>query len=285
MQIESNRGRRSLSTLVALGLLMFVMGTFVAASARANLTTIDDTGTCTAHDQKVLQRQTDLGRPIIGDRDFDGISNCTEKKVIGTDHRDPDSDDDGVEDGQELKDGTDPLDLDSDDDGLDDGDEDSVGSDPLDDDSDDDGELDGDDLDPADDLDEEIEGNVASLICPVGGGDGSLTLAMGSGITVVLTAATEFDGVESCDHLAALMGTPNPSDCDDGGDVHVEIELLSDPSQLIAHEVDLEDSDCDGSPDMVDDDDDNDGIDDDEDDDDDGDGIDDDEDDDDEDDD
>ena len=42
---------------------------------------------------------------------------------LGTDPLDADSDDDGLDDGEEKTAGTDPLDSDSDDDGLDDGEE------------------------------------------------------------------------------------------------------------------------------------------------------------------
>jgi hypothetical protein len=33
-----------------------------------------------------------------GNRDFDGLSNCAKKKILGTSHRDPDSDADGIDD-------------------------------------------------------------------------------------------------------------------------------------------------------------------------------------------
>ncbi len=211
------------------------------------------------------QRLAETGR---GDRDFDGLSNCEEKRILGTSARDPDSDDDGLDDGEELAAGTDPLDPDSDDDGLDDGTEQTIGTDPLDVDSDGDGEIDGDDPDPANDLDSEIEGTLDAITCPAAGGTGSLTLL---GIEVALDGTEEYDGAESCEDLAARFAA--------AGGAHVEVEVDGVLGSFVALEVDLDDADHDGRPDLVDDDDDNDGIPDDQDDDDDGDGMDDDEDD------
>ncbi|MDD4017430.1 MAG: hypothetical protein PHV28_05745, partial [Kiritimatiellae bacterium] len=57
----------------------------------------------------------------------------------GTDPLDPDTDDDGLEDGEEIGLGTDPFDDDTDGDGLSDGEEAGVGTDPLDPDTDNDG--------------------------------------------------------------------------------------------------------------------------------------------------
>lgn len=78
------------------------------------------------------------------DPDEDGLTNAQEAS-LGTDPDDPDSDDDGLQDGEEVDThGTDPLDPDSDDDGLSDGDEVVTHqTDPLDSDSDDDDLLDG----------------------------------------------------------------------------------------------------------------------------------------------
>jgi len=79
------------------------------------------------------------------DSDSDGLTDCEEMFVHGTDTLDSDTDDDGLIDGDEVNVyGTDPLDADSDDDGLTDGDEVNVhGTDPLDADTDDDGLTDG----------------------------------------------------------------------------------------------------------------------------------------------
>ncbi|MEM7246798.1 MAG: hypothetical protein AAF533_15710 [Acidobacteriota bacterium] len=87
---------------------------------------------------------TNLARVIIDDdSDFDGLPDATED-AIGTDPNDPDTDDDGIEDGEETLPGldgyvTDPLDLDTDDDGLADLEEiDTTLTDPTDGDTDDD---------------------------------------------------------------------------------------------------------------------------------------------------
>jgi CSLREA domain-containing protein len=88
------------------------------------------------------------GGPVVPDSDDDGLSDGDEINVYGTDPLDPDTDDDGLDDGAEVLElGTDPLDADSDDDGLDDGLEVAAGADPLNPDSDGDGTIDGLDVD------------------------------------------------------------------------------------------------------------------------------------------
>ena len=77
------------------------------------------------------------------DSDDDGLPDGQEI-AIGTDPFDPDTDDDVLNDGDEIAEGTYPFDPDTDDDGLTDGDEVHVyGTDPLDPDTDDDGLTDG----------------------------------------------------------------------------------------------------------------------------------------------
>jgi parallel beta-helix repeat protein len=77
------------------------------------------------------------------DPDFDGLVNLDEY-IRHSDPNDPDSDDDGLQDGDEVHVyGTDPADADTDNDGLSDGDEISAGTEPLDWDTDDDGMGDG----------------------------------------------------------------------------------------------------------------------------------------------
>lgn len=78
------------------------------------------------------------------DRDNDGLTDAEENEY-GTDPDDPDSDDDALSDGEEVKEHqTDPTDPDSDDDGLDDGEEvDDYGTNPRNPDSDNDGISDG----------------------------------------------------------------------------------------------------------------------------------------------
>ncbi len=187
-----------------------------------------------------------------GDRDFDGLSNCEERRVTGTSVRDPDTDDDGIADGDEIAEGTDPLDADSDDDGITDGDEVAIGSDPLDTDTDDDGIADGDDPDPADELHSRIEGDIDSISCA----DGDLVVL---GISIALVADTRYEEVADCAALASRFAN-NPS-------AHVEVDVDGDlGTGFVASKVDLKDNDGDGSPNDVDDDDDNDGTPDDEDD-------------------
>ena len=195
-----------------------------------------------------------------GDRDFDGLSDCSEKKVLGTDRKDPDTDDDGIDDGDEVANGTDPLDVDSDDDGAIDGDEIAHGTDPLDPDSDGDGIDDGADPDPADELHSAIQGPLDAIDCA----GGSLTLL---DIDIAIGASTGFeDNLASCDELAAAFSA--------NGGAHVAVAVSGDATAgFTADRIDLNDDDNDGSPDDVDTDDDNDGTPDDEDSDADGDGV------------
>jgi len=77
------------------------------------------------------------------DSDDDGLTDG-EEAVLGTDPFNPDTDGDGLTDGQEVEVyGTDPLDPDTDNDGLTDGEEVALGTDPLDPDTDGDGLMDG----------------------------------------------------------------------------------------------------------------------------------------------
>jgi heat shock protein beta len=224
-----------------------------------------------ADDTMCAKADAKLAATGRGDRDYDGLSNCAEKKVLGTSHRDPDSDDDGIDDGDELENGTDPLDADSDDDSINDGDEVEDGTDPDDPDSDDDGLDDANDPDPTDELDDEIEGDVEDLTCPGIDPNATGTIRI-LGIDITLRNDTEYDGAESCADLESRIG--------ENFVAHVEVEVEQvDGVGLVAEEVDLEDADDDGSPDDIDDDDDNDGVPDDDDDDDDDDGVDDEEDD------
>jgi hypothetical protein len=143
------------------------------------------------------------------DPDRDGLSNLGELRS-GTSPRDPDSnnngtedgdedrDRDGVDNGNELAQGTSPQDRDSDDDGRNDGredrdrdglsnaGEDRTGNDPRDRDTDDDGTLDG----------KETVGTVASFK------DGVLTITLPDGTSVsgAVTDQTEI-GCESEDEL------------------------------------------------------------------------------------
>jgi len=92
---------------------------------------------------------TDTGSdPNDTDTDDDGLDDYEEVIIYGTDPNKVDGDSDGLSDFDEINThGTDPTDADTDDDGLNDGDEiNTHGTDPLDADSDDDGLNDGDEI-------------------------------------------------------------------------------------------------------------------------------------------
>jgi hypothetical protein len=132
---------------------------------------------------------------------------------------DPDADNDGLLDGEEIALGTDPDDADSDNDGLNDGDEVNVhGTDPLDADTDNDGLLDGTEVNgtnPTDPLDADSDD------------DGLL------------------DGVEDANHSGGIdpgETDPNDPDTDDDGlNDGIEVDLGTDPLNP--------DTDGDGIPD------------------------------------
>lgn len=108
------------------------------------------TATGCLDDRTKFSREAGQGNPLDNlqvtdkDSDGDGLSDVEEKN-LGTDPDNPDTDDDGLTDGEEHFDtGTDPLDPDTDDDGLTDGKEIEIGTDPLNPDTDGDGLGDGD---------------------------------------------------------------------------------------------------------------------------------------------
>jgi len=121
------------------------------------VTVCDDGGACDESTVTVTVGPA----PSAADDDNDGLTNA-EEEVLGTDPNNPDSDGDGLDDGDEVNGtganegvgSTDPRDADSDDDGLTDGDEvlgtgtnaGSGATDPNDDDSDGDGIQDGTEL-------------------------------------------------------------------------------------------------------------------------------------------
>ncbi|MDY0062135.1 MAG: right-handed parallel beta-helix repeat-containing protein [Myxococcota bacterium] len=104
-------------------------GCGVAEDDRDGDGTVDCLDGCPDDGAKVEGGVCGCGRPD-DDLDADGLLGCEEVE-LGTDPADPDSDDDGLDDGTEVLDlATDPRDDDSDDDGRDDGTEVDQGSDP-----------------------------------------------------------------------------------------------------------------------------------------------------------
>ena len=117
-------------------------------------TTTDAEAPCTNQSVEVTVTVIDC----LLDADFDGLNDDIEEE-IGTDPNNPDTDGDGIEDGQEVNvDGTDPLDdcdsiggtplpdTDCDNDGLTNAEENDLGTDPFDADTDDDGLTDGEEV-------------------------------------------------------------------------------------------------------------------------------------------
>jgi hypothetical protein len=137
-----------------------------------------------------------LARTGKGDRDGDGIGNCRERRVLRTAVDDADSDDDGMDDGDEVASGCDPLDPDSDDDGTQDGEDDSPAAAPR----------------------QKLEALLDAIRCPAEAAPGSIAAL---GVTAVLDASTEFED-ETCEELAARFAAE--------GSAFVEIELLEDES-------------------------------------------------------
>jgi Bacterial TSP3 repeat len=161
-----------------------------------------------------------LARTGKGDRDGDGLSNCRERRMLGTSPSVADTDHDGMDDGEEVAAGTDPLDPDSDDDGLPDGADDSPAPPPL----------------------QKLEAFVDGLVCPTEGGAGSITAL---GVTAVLDAATTFeDG--TCEELQAALEGGSPA--------FAEIKILEDEAGgLTAVRVELDDHGLGGDDDQDDD--------------------------------
>lgn len=176
--------------------------------------------TAAAAQQPCAQAEARLARTGKGDRDHDGLSNCLERKVLGTSPRRADTDRDGMDDGLEVRNGTDPLNADTDADGT----------------------VDGADLDPRGELVDKLEGDLESLACPTADADGVLGLL---GLEIALPDGVPFEGVADCtalaDHLAAM------------GSAHVEVRVIGDATEgFVATHVELEDVDNDGVPDDVD---------------------------------
>ena len=106
----------------------------------SNLLLLFFTHSCLKNTKKVIMldettTDSDRNQP---DSDNDGVSD-DEELENGTDPNNGDSDGDGLTDGDEIENGTDPSNPDSDGDGINDGDEIENGMDPNNDDSDSDG--------------------------------------------------------------------------------------------------------------------------------------------------
>jgi Bacterial TSP3 repeat/Domain of unknown function (DUF5666) len=145
-----------------------------------------------------------------GDRDGDGLSDCRERRQLGTSIDSADTDEDGLSDPEEIANGSDPLDHDSDDDGIEDGDDDTPGM-----------------------PEQKVEAFLDALTCPQLGVLGSITAL---GVTATVNEFTEFDDA-TCEEVAALLvpGETGP---------FVEIKILEDATgALSAREVQLEDHD------------------------------------------
>jgi len=180
------------------------------------------------------------------DRDNDGITRC-EENIIGTDPRNPDTDGDGIFDGDEVyiyK--TDPLKADSDDDGINDYDEIFIyKTNPLNPDSDGDGLSDGDEiliyktdpLNPDTDYDDlsdsdEIFVYKTNPLRADTDGDG---LSDGSEIltfkTDPLKIDTDGDGLSDGDEIIRYETDPNNPDTDGGSvDDFTEVRRGTDPN-------------------------------------------------------
>jgi hypothetical protein len=184
------------STLLAmlLGLLLWAPAPASAAKDK-----------CTKADAK-------LASSGIGDHDGDGLSDCREIRYLGTFAENPDSDDDGLDDGEEMEESCHPLDVDTDDDGI----------------------WDGDDDDPV--VEQKVKAFLDAIACPQPGVPGSITAL---DTTAALNDQTEFDDA-SCEEIAARWV---------GGEtLFVEIEILENMlGELTATEVELEHLDDDDS--------------------------------------
>ncbi len=187
-----------------------MLGMFVSAPGPAAAKSTKDA--CKKADEK-------LARTGVGDSDSDGVSDCRESRYLHTLSYDPDSDDDGLDDGDELAESCDPNNHDTDDDGIDDGEDDS----------------------PA--IEQKVEALLDAIICPQIEVPGSISAL---GTTAALDMNSEFEDT-TCGELAALLAG--------GGNVFVEIEILEGVlGDLSATEVEFEHNGHDDDEDDEDDD-------------------------------
>lgn len=155
-----------------------------------------------------------LARTGVGDSDGDGLSDCREARVLSTDPQNPDTDDDGLDDGDDFGQSCNPKDEDTDDDGTPDGE------------------------DPTPVVTQELEALLDTLTCPVAEVLDPPTPAVpGSlgalGTTLVLNADTRFKHI-SCEDLAAQLALGE-------GNLLVEVKVLENTlGELNAKSVELE---------------------------------------------
>lgn len=152
-----------------------------------------------------------------GDADGDGVSDCREARFLRTDSENPDTDDDGLDDGEDFGKSCDPLDDDTDDDGIPDGEDET----PV--------------------VTQKMEALLDALTCttvpvptptsePTEVIPGSISAL---GTTAVVDANTRFLGV-SCEGLVALLALGE-------GNLVVEISILENVlGELNATSVKLE---------------------------------------------
>jgi hypothetical protein len=181
-----------------------------------------------------------LAKTGVGDADGDGISDCRELKFLGTLADDIDTDDDALDDGEEMEESCDPRNPDSDYDGIEDGDDQS----------------------PA--IQQEVKAVLDALTCPVPGTPevpGTPGSIGALGITATLDPVTTEFECKTCEELAALFALGEP--------VIVEIEIVEDvlgaltatevkPKKNGRHRCECRDRDDDHDDDDDDDDDDED---------------------------
>ncbi|MGV0374976.1 hypothetical protein ACUY2P_05235, partial [Corynebacterium hadale] len=188
--------------------------------------------------------QDDNNSEPAKDSDNDGVSDEQEARD-GTDPNKADSDDDGLSDGEEKQRGTDPNKADSDGDGVNDGDEVTDGTDPLKADSDGDGLSDGEEKDKGTDpLKTDTDGDGLSDKDEL---DGSKNAGYGNEPTDPTKADSDGDGLT--DRTEIEIGTdPNVADTDgDGVNDGDEVKAGTNPTaKEEAPEEPVKDSDGDG---------------------------------------
>lgn len=171
--------------------------------------------------------------PLLGiDPDGDGLYS-SEEAENGTDPLDPDSDRDGLTDGEEVNFyGTSAIDADHDDDGIEDGDEVDRGLNPHNDDENNNGVVDGDDDDDGDGLVNADE-VLAGTLMDVADSDGDFL----------------DDGFEVTNGLDSLLADEDDDGVIDGDDDFDNDQLTNLEEQALGTDLNLFDSDNDGLPD------------------------------------